>query len=100
MSRILHDDRCTGTARLIPCPVDSFEASERFEHRDLPDLSHAQLWAEETLITAALATAIFERRRPTVIQRDATGLEMTDREWLRVRLIRLRGARRTRRAAA
>ena len=98
---ILHDDRCTTQTRsLIPSPVEGDESWARFLHQDLPHLSESQLWAEEVIVTAGFAEAIVAHRRPKIIDVDPSGGSITDIEWLRDRLVRLRAERRMRRAVA
>jgi hypothetical protein len=69
----------------------------RLHHRDLGDLESDRLWAEAEVLSAELARRIFENDRPYGFGDPA----ITDREWLRCRISRLRAelARRQRLAA-
>src|SRR5262245_5626463 len=94
MDTILHDEQWIHS--LIPNPYRSHEACERLAHRDLAGMSDEAIWAEATLLTTELASAIYEKRRPQLIY--TTGLDdgVTDIAWMRDRLIRLRAETRAR----
>ena len=44
--------------RSIPDPFFSFEEAEKFHHRDLPQLTELQRWAERTLVQNQFAAAV------------------------------------------
>jgi hypothetical protein len=75
--------------RLIPNFPSSHEEHQRYVHADIPDLTSDEMWAEIQILTAELASIIFQRGR---------GRVTTEEEWIRERLSHLRNAR-TRKAA-
>jgi hypothetical protein len=80
--------------RLIPNPFDTEEQQARFAHRDLAQLSMAQLWAELTANEAALAARIARRIRPRIVM--AWPAVVTDTAWLLDRIRHLRHEHRRR----
>ncbi len=76
----------TVARQLIPDPYDSYEQQERYYHRDLARLTAARLWAEQVLLTGALAELVFTETRPRAVAHDAQGNPTTDLEWLRERI--------------
>ena len=90
--------RVLNTRDLIPgCdrPLD-LESEERLHHLDIPSLSADQIFAEQVLVTQAFAERVFYR----VPERTLNGGPLTDRDWLRERLRRLRAAAYTRKGVA
>jgi hypothetical protein len=81
--------------RLVPNPCVSWEQHQRFTHRDLAELSGPHLWAEQTTLTAALASRLTRRARPRIVS--AWPVIVTDTEWMRVRLHLLHAERQRRR---
>jgi len=67
----------------------------RFEHRDLPDLSAAHLWAESAVIEADLADRLMCRIRPRIVS--AWPVLVDEHQWLLERLRRLRAEQKRRR---
>jgi hypothetical protein len=76
------------TRALIPNPYDSHEAATRFAHRDLADLTAAELWAEQMTLEAALADRLTRRQRSRVIS--AWPRMLDEHQWLLERLRTLR----------
>jgi hypothetical protein len=68
----------------------------RLHHKDIGDLEADQLWAEASVLRAELARRIYTSERPYRV-----GDDITDRDWLRCRIGRLKAelARRQGRAA-
>jgi len=76
--------------RLIPSPIDTFEDQERFHHRDVPGLTSLQLWAEALRAEDALSKRVFQRRRLRIVAVDPLIGTVSDLEWIRARITRLR----------
>ncbi len=83
----------TVTPNPIPTPYTSEREHERFLHRDLSDLTAEEAWAESNVLVWWLSVATFQRIRPRYI--DDT---ISDQDWARQRLQRLRAVA-SRRAA-
>lgn len=84
--------------QLVPDPIASWEQERRFRHRDITELTAAQVWAERVLIGHRLAELLFARERERVIYIADEGA-ITDQSWLRERLRRLEAVRRQETAA-
>ncbi len=82
--------------QVVPNPHLSENGWRRFHHRDLAELSLAEIWAERTQLEADLSWRIWRRRRPRLIQAWPTPID--DREWTlaRLRVLRDEQARRLR----
>lgn len=81
--------------RLIPNPFASEAAAARFAHRDVGELTHAQLWAEISMVEIELARRITWRERPQILV--AFGPTVIDEDgWLLERLRALRTERQRR----
>jgi hypothetical protein len=72
----------------MPNPFLTENGRRRFDHRDVPDLSTAEIWAERAQLEADLSWKIWRRRRPRLIQ--AWPELVDDREWTLARLRVLR----------
>jgi hypothetical protein len=74
------------------------QATQRFHHRDIPELTCEQLWAEATVLNGELARLLAGRDRPRVLGLIGGAL-VSDQDWIRVRLTRLKKELRRRRRA-
>ncbi len=94
-----HTKHHTGrtVSELVP-DLNTDISVDRLHHRDIGIMTPEQRWAERWFIERELASAIYNRHRPTVFHVDAHGHVLTDFEWLRERFTRLRD--RTRQSAA
>lgn len=84
----------------IPRVLATEHDADRFRHRDIArgDYDATQAWAEAHVLTDWLATEIFQRRRPRTLAHDADHW-VTDHDWARERIQRLRAVSGKRRAA-
>jgi hypothetical protein len=57
----------------------------RFNGRDVPHLTCAQMWAELRVLRSALARETFHRRRPRVVV-DSHGRAIGHHDWIRRRI--------------
>ena len=83
--------------RLIPNPLRTYEECERYQHRDIGNLTPTQAWAERELLGARLASLIFEGEDGRLVSVDH-GTTIYESQWIQERLKHL--ARRVDRRAA